>query len=271
MFARAASLGVALSFLIAVVSGTQVKGLPSATAAHGGFGLSNQTGTHLLLTADLAAPELLKTALCAGRRFPVRFNRRQVEGKNDNGRQTPYNFDNLAGSVFTVLAGKVDPAATCFLASEQLLAGATSLNITAPAGSGVCLQRGRFATLRERQVIHCWPLAQAAPGKQLALLEFARRGKDALAAVVFVNGARTSFADYPAEVRGPGEDLWRVDDGGGLSPDGFEIVCVVQRGGWYALAIAWAGSEGRSLSLWVSDGSERFTEVLSDYWYHVPV
>ena len=67
-----------------------------------------------------------------------------------------------------------------------------------------------------------------------------------------------------------GEDLWRVDDGGVLSPRGIEIVCVLQRRNWYALATAWAGAEGRLLSLWISDGNERFTKVLNDYWYQAP-
>ena len=78
------------------------------------------------------------------------------------------------------------------------------------------------------------------------------------------------FADDHAEFRGPGEDLWRVDDGGVLSPQGLKIVCALQRGGWYALGTAWAGAEGRVLSLWVSEGGERFTKVLSDYWYQAP-
>jgi hypothetical protein len=109
-----------------------------------------------------------------------------------------------------------------------------------------------------------------APGKDVALLEFARRGKDALASLVFVDGARTMFADYPAEFRREGEDLWRADDGGVLSPEGFQLVCALRRGGWYALGIAWSGSEGQSLSLWISDGSERFTKVVNDYWYQLP-
>ena len=164
----------------------------------------------------------------------------------------------------------IDPDVPCFLVSEALLAGSAVLSVTAPEGSGACLQRGRFATLRDRPVVHCWPLAQLAAEKQVALLEFERRGTDALASLVFVDGSRTMFADVHAEYRGPGEDLWRIDDGGVLSPQGLKIVCVLQRGDWYALGTAWAGAEGRVLSLWVSEGGERFTKVLSDYWYQAP-
>ena len=48
------------------------------------------------------------------------------------------------------------------------------------------------------------------------------------------------------------------------------IVCALQREGWYALGTAWAGAEGRLLSLWVSEGSDRFTKVINDYWYQAP-
>jgi hypothetical protein len=272
MTIRAGLSGFCLSILISVVGRAQVQNLLSAPNGHGGFGLQDQNGSRLLLIPNLVQPELLKVALCSGgRRFPVQFRRRQVERESNNGRQTPYNFDNLAGSVFTILTGRVDPDAICFLASEPMLAGSTLLSIAAPEGSGACLQRGRFATLRDRPVIHCWPIARMAPEKQVALLEFGRRGTDALASLVVVDGTRTMFADYPAEFRGAGQDLWRVDDGGVLAPEGFEIVCALQRGLWYALGIAWPAAEGQSLSLWISEGSERFAKVINDYWYRAPI
>jgi hypothetical protein len=263
---------IGLSSLPTVVAGAQVKDPPNATDGHGGFGLPDQSGSRLLLVPALAQPELLKTALCdGGRRFAVQFARRQLARAGNNGRQTPSNFDNLAGSVFTVLTGRVEPDARCFLASESLLAGSTVLVIATPEGAGVCPEPGRFATLRDRPVIHCWPVARMASERQVVLLEFERRGKDALASLVFVDGARTVFADFPAEFRGAGQDLWRVDDGGVLSPEGFKVVCALQRRGWYALGIAWPGAEGQSLSLWISEGSDRFAKVINDYWYQAPM
>jgi len=176
----------------------------------------------------------------------------------------------LRGNVFTVLAGNVDPDATCFLATESLLEGSDVLPIAAPAGSGACVRRSQLAEIRGRRVTRCWPIARMASGKEVVLVEFERRGKDALASLVVVDGTRTLFADYTAEFRGEGQDLWRVDDGGVLSPRGIEIVCVLQRGKWHALGIAWDGAEGRLLSLWISEGGDRFTKVINDYWYRAP-
>ena len=252
--------------------GTQAKEPPGATEQHGGFALRDRSGGRLLLIPNLSRPEILKTALCSrGLQVPVRFERRQAERQGGNGRQTPQRFDELGGSVYTVLTGNVLDDATCFLASEPLLAGSTVLSVGAPSGPGGCAQIGQFATLRRRPVVHCWPLARVAPGIEIALLEFERRGKDALASIVFVDGGRTIFADYPAEYRAGGEDLWRVDDGGVLSPDNIEIVCALQRRDWYALGVRWSGAEGQLLQLWVADGSERFTKVISDYWYQSPI
>jgi hypothetical protein len=282
MIIRARLSGFFLCFVLGVVGGAQVQDAPSATDEHGGFGLLDQSGARLLVLLNhhdgggvdlrsLTRPELLKTALCGGRRFTVRFERRQVEGPNDNGRQTSHNFDKLAGNVFTVLENTIDLDATCFLASETLLTGSVVLSLAAPIGPGACVQRDRFAARRGRSVTHCWPLARMASGQEVALLEFERRGKDALASLAVVDGTRTMMADYPAEFRGEGQDLWRADDGGVLSPTGFEIVCALQRGDWYALGIAWSGAEGRALSLWISEGGERFTKVIKDYWYHAPI
>jgi hypothetical protein len=277
---RAVLSGICFTFFVAVLRGGSVQDLHSATTNHGGFGLPDQNGSRLLVMAgqdrstvnpvSLTHAELLKTALCgvAGR-IPVQFERRQIDTATD-GRATSSNFDTLAGSVFRVLRNKVDPGVPCFLASEALLAGSTVLSIAEPQGPGACLQVDRFTRLPDRRVARCWPIARLAAAKQVLLLEFERRGKDALASLVMVDGTRTRFADFTAEFRGPGEDLWRVDDGGVLSPEGITIVCALQRGSWYALGTAWAGAEGRSLSLWISDGSEQFTKVIDDYWYQAP-
>jgi hypothetical protein len=255
---------------LVITGGAQIRDLPGATDSHGGFALPDQRGGRLLQVRETARPERSRTALCSGgRRVGVQFDRRQVERAND-GRQTGANFDTLAGSVYIVLGDAVDLDATCFLPSETLLAGSAMLSVAAPDGPGACLQRARFATQRDRPVVRCWPLARLASEKHVALLEFERRGKDALASIVVVDGSRTMFADLPAEFRGAREDLWRADDGGVLTPDGLQIVCVLQRGDWYALATAWQGAEGRVLSLWISEGSQRFTKVLDDYWYQAP-
>ena len=241
---------------------------------YGAFGFPDQSGTRLLAVSTLSEPAMLRTALCSGgRRFSVQFERRQAEREGHNGRQTPYNFDMLAGSVFKILQGKIEAGASCFLASDGLLSSATLLPAEPPAGSSECDpdDRLRLASSRRRQVVDCRPIASLPAERRLVLVEFARQDKDALASAVLIDRGRMIFADYPAVFRGEGKDLWRVDDGGVLSAAGFQVVFLLQRGSFYALGVDWSAGEGASLAVFVSDGGSHFTRAIADYWYRAPV
>jgi hypothetical protein len=261
-----------LSLLLPLAGGAQVQDLPRATTDHGGFAFPDQSGARLLFLPTMDRADVLKTAVCTGgRRELVQFARHQTASGRGNGREGPANFDNLAGSVFEIPLGKVDPDATCFLASQSLLAGGALLELRKPQGVDACAQRDRLTALRNRRVVQCWPLAALERGQHLVLVEFERRGSEALASLVLVDGGRAIFADYPATFRGAGQDLWRVDDAGVLSPDGLTVVFVLQRDESYSLAIGWSGAEGRLLSLWISQGGDRFLQVIRDYWYRAPI
>jgi hypothetical protein len=64
--------------------------------------------------------------------------------------------------------------------------------------------------------------------------------------------------------------LWRVDDGGVLSPEGFEVVFAARRGQRYCLGVSWGGTEGRSLAVFDSGSGHVFNRVIEDYWYRAP-
>ena len=77
--------------------------------------------------------------------------------------------------------------------------------------------------------------------------------------------------DFPAEYKGEGEDLWRVDDEGVFSPGSYVVPFVLRRGSSYVVPVEWRGSEGVSVSLFVSDGEmQPARQVLRDYWYRAP-
>ena len=120
-------------------------------------------------------------------------------------------------------------------------------------------------------MVHCYPIGLVDGRVHVVLVEFERRGTNALASLVLVDGRRAIFDDYEAEYRGPGSDLWRVDDEGQLSPEGFRLVTALRRGTQWMLAVSWAGTEGVSLSFLVANQADRFTTVLRDYWYQVPL
>src|SRR5688500_17740008 len=97
------------------------------------FAFPNEQGTRLLATADIAKPEVLRIALCSGgQQVGVQFERRQPEGADSTARQTPRNFANTAGAVFRITGGKVNADATCMLAAESFIRGATVLPLQRP-------------------------------------------------------------------------------------------------------------------------------------------
>ena len=162
---------------------------------------------------------------------------------------------------------------SCFLASDSLLSSATWLPGKPSGGSSECgpdVLR-RLASSRSRPVVNCWTIAGLPAHRALVLAEFVRQDKDALASVVLIDRDRALLADYPATFKAEGQDLWRADDGGVLSPDGFRVVFLLQRGNAYVLGVSWAGSEGQSLAVFVSTDDHRFTRVIGDYWYQAPI
>ena len=241
-----------------------------AASRYGAFAFADGDGKRLLVTPGIPEPARLHTALCTGGTgFPVRFER---HSSGHDARQISRNFDKLPGDMFAITRGEVEPGETCFLAADGLVSSALILPMERPAGRRGCEadRRSRIAFLRGRQVVNCWPIARVASSKDLVFLEFARRDKDALASVLLIDADRIVFADYPAVFRGQGQDLWRVDDGGVLSPEGMQPVFLLQQGTLYTLGLEWSGTEGVSLAVFVSNG-DRFNRVINDYWYQAPM
>jgi hypothetical protein len=216
---------------IVVLLAGQVCGqkLPTATAEHGAFAFPDESGTRLIVIAGMPEAARVRKALCSdGSSLPVRFEGRQVDGRDDDGRQVPSRFDRLAGDVFRVVRGKVGVAASCFLVGGGWISGATIFAVKSAEENGVCDSdaEARLARSRGRAVARCFSVGSLDRDRQIILAEFARLGKDALASVVLMDGNRILFGDYPAEFRRDGDDLWRVDDGGVLSAEGYQVVFV---------------------------------------------
>ena len=237
------------------------------------FAFPDEQGTRLLSTTDIAKPEMLQVAACSGgEQVPVRFERRQVEGPDSTGRQWPGNFAHTAGAVFRVAKGSISADATCLLAEESFFAGASLITLARPPEGARCskAEYPTFQADKGRPVVGCWPIAHSG-ATRVAIIEFSRRLSQALASLVVVDGERRMYVDYPADFKGPGADLWRVDDGGEIHADRFDVVFLFRRGSTYFLAVDWAGTEGKALSLHVSDDASQFREVVSDSWYRSPL
>lgn len=237
----------------------------------GAFAYADSAGARLHVLGP-SRPDSIAEAICrSGAVVPVRYLGRQPRGQRDNGRQRAFNFDQDEGDVFALGDYAVQPDETCFLATPAL--GALgSLRPGAVAPDSVCppAAASRVAAARARAVVRCGVITAVDPTTDVLAVEFESRGDSALASLVVVDPARLAFLDFPA-VHGPEGDTWRVGDGGVFQPDAFAVLFVVRGPDVVALAIAWSGEEGESLTLAVSDSSlARLVPAIRSYRYTLP-
>jgi hypothetical protein len=249
---------------------------PQGTATlPGSFAYVDSSGTQLLALSPLTDPSKILGAVCSGGSvLPARYDRRQGGQKDDNHRQIVSNFSHEEGNVFRLLLGKARPDETCYLSADSALlakaVGVTPLGLSAGLSACSPSQSSRLAASKQRQVFHCWRLAQTPPDAQLLAVQFATIDSSALASLVVVRDSSLLFQDFPAVYRGPDESVWRVDDQGIFSPGDFAILFVAQLSHAYVMAVTWAGVEGESDELLRSDSTDMFHTVTKGYRYWVP-
>ena len=128
---RIAKVGAVASVVLLLSVGAGSQELPRVTTEHGAFAFPDPDGTRLIVTADVSLPDLLHEAVCSnGRRFPVRYDRKQAGSEGAQGRQGTMVFAQVAGTVFNVAQGTVGPreevgGVTCFIVSDALRSSAT--------------------------------------------------------------------------------------------------------------------------------------------------
>jgi len=215
---------------------------------------------------------MTKVVCPGGRVLRVQYLRQQSEIAGGASRQISSEFEDQPGAVFRVLGGTITADATCLLTMDSLLAGTRAVPLDPVNAATACgaAERRRLSDLRGRPVVHCWPLAGFGRDARVVLLEFERRGSNALAGLALVGARVRAFWDLPAEYRGEGESVWRVDDGGVMSPEGFEILFALKSGGAWLLGVSWASTESLSLSLLVSRDGTGFEELVHGDRYVAP-
>lgn len=237
----------------------------------GSFGYADTAGRELLALDSLRNPARVRAALCArGESHRVVHARRQRPEPGGDERQSASNFSHLGGEVFRVAEGAAPADGTCYLTADSALAAAAAPVVANPASACDEALSRAAARARGRDVTACWPLATARSGAEVFLVQFTTIGADALAALVLADSARLRFADFPARYRGAGQDLWRVDDQGKFSPDGFAILFLARRSGADVLGVTWMGTEGENAFLLAADSADALRFVTKSYRYLSP-
>lgn len=240
-------------------------------ASRGSFAYADSSGTRLLALDSVPDPSTILGALCSkALTLPVRYDRRQTRRPDDTGRQVASNFGNQRGDVFNVVRENAPPDKTCYLSPDSaLLANARPATMQEPVNCSPA-QVTRLAAAKKRQVIHCWEIAAAPTELRVLAVQFANIDTSALASLAVVGDTSLVFKDFPATHDAADGGTWRVDDEGVFSPSGFDILFVARMPEGFVMAFTWAGAEGESSELLLSDSASAFRTLAQSYRYWSP-
>jgi len=230
------------------------------------FGFANYEGTRLMALTDGVDPGLVEEAKLksydmaigqGGRTLKIRYEKHQSRTDQDNGRQSGQNFENIEGDLYTVVEGMADPNESYYLvAEEQFDTGALiqlkvvdDLEMPEEVAKKIAEEKGRA-------IDKGWLRAVTDEDQRIFVVQFERQGDQMLASLVWQEGDRYVYMDYPAEYDEMG--TWRVDDGGDITPFSFLFAAHSEEG--IVLGVQWWGAEGENLFLLASSG-ERFKET----------
>lgn len=229
------------------------------------FAFANASGTRLLALGPVAEPARLTRASCDGKVVEVAFKAQQPKGPRDNGRQTKWNFDQVAGALYEV-KGTVAADGGCLLATAAYFRERPPLAVTAAQKACDAGAAAVAAGLSRRPVERCLEVG-AFSGGRLLLVTFAKRGSSLLVGFVLLSARVTAMRSLPATLEQDAPSCWRADDGCVFEPGAYHVPFVLQGPGGPTLFALWDGPEGQNFELLEVRGAaleERATA--SRYW-----
>jgi hypothetical protein len=265
---------IALLVSLASVSAA-FAGNENVASRYGAFAFADSSGTRVLALAPLEHPERVHSLIVKpGHRFRVTYEATQGDSPRDTGRQTYWNFRNTAGQRFRIEGGTISPDDFGFLAMDSLASTGTMVRLQRDLRT--CEMSADFADIDpvlekklERRILRCWNLATYEDWGRIRLYEFAPKGKSYLASIILQEIGDTLIReDIPADAEDSTE-VWRVGDGGRISPEAFDILFVLHGDRETFLATSWDGEEGQDLDLFRSSADGLTFELIASayrYW-----
>ncbi|KAI7253430.1 hypothetical protein KC345_g11374, partial [Hortaea werneckii] len=199
----------------------------------------------------------------------VKFEKWQAGSDNSNGRELANNIANLPGYLYTVENGAAEPDETYYLADSAIFPPDSLLKVqpagaeTQPLAAGDPVRKS-IAAAKQREIQSAWKLAGLSPERELYLVQFVRQDKDMLFSLVLWEDGKLSFKDYPAVIQNDEYSVWRIDDGGEVSPQMFSLLFAAQSADGLLLGLNWWGAEGVN-SFFLSQTGNAFKELDIQY------
>jgi hypothetical protein len=231
----------------------------------GCFGFPDENGKRFITKCD---DKKFNVAVGKGKIIEIKFSKHQKATENDNGRDTYYNFDNLAGNIFEVTEGELEQNHSSYFLSKKEWAekALIPLKETGDEDAVDASIIKKIETLKSRKIVKSELLAQTETGEKICLFVFERVKDDMLASLVYVDKDKVIVRDYPAIY----DDMstWRADDGGEFS--GIEVLFLAKMGESLLLGIMWNGPEGGNESILIEEKGMFFETEFGGYRYWVP-
>ncbi|MFB9324797.1 hypothetical protein ACFFSY_02435 [Paenibacillus aurantiacus] len=212
----------------------------------GAFAFADESGKRLITIGDTEAKQDHYDLAVGsnGNVLKVKFEKKQESDAKDTSRQNMYNFDHIAGHVYTVAEGEAKADDTYLMTTSDVW----------PPGAGLAINtEGRGQPVDEKvvQAVEAKKQRGVLQGKKIAeigtvgalyLIQFERQEDDMLASLVLTRGEELLFCDFPATYEP--NSTWRVDDGGEISADQFEMMFAANTDKGLVLSVNWYGAEG---------------------------
>lgn len=237
------------------------------------FGFCNEAGTKVLM---LKPPDSVKAANFntvidpSGKLVPLTYKSYKAPSKNDNYRQTPYNFNESGGHSYDV-KGKLDAWNTVLMITDEFLLNRKIARSQPDTGVEMFSEEERKFIEKKygRKIKKEQDAGGYDNGARMRWLEFEPKNDSLLVSIYFkLADGQKLFLDFPAvddEI-----SSWRVDDGGQFDFGSIRILAVFDGPEGLEFINDWMGAEGSSTSYWKQKDNS-FAEKKSAYRYMAPM
>lgn len=217
---------------------------------HNIFGFAGIKGQQILVTGlekdqEDRMVQLNKAIGTNGAVVSVKYLKWQPDNQElNNGRDLAINMANEAGYLFAVEEGAAEEDQTYYLINDEQFDTGALLAIqdkNEPVSDEQLLNQ--FATLHDRKIKQAWTLAEIEGMDGLYLVHFETVGDEHLFSLALKRGDQLIIKDYPATQKET-TSVWRVDDGGEISPDNFSMMFATNTSEGILLGLNWLGAEG---------------------------
>lgn len=234
------------------------------------FGFSDEAGKNILAISDtLPEPGIYKKTIADnGALIPLKYVEQKNGVEDKDFQLTYYNFSNCGGYLFECNDGKVDYKKSIVMLSDRFLSTRKYIQNTSkennPLGSEVL---EKLKELKHKEVKSSFPLVKIDNNNSLYLVNFEIVNDTAMFSFVLVSPDKIVTKDNIAEFDPYG--TWRVDDGGIVKPEMFDILAVFESKLGIEVAINWIGAEGDYVEYLIENGNQ-LEMGKNEYRYTMP-